>query len=118
MMSPSRLTPIQNSMLILADIAMAAAIRTYDRPFVIQEEGINYQPGTLRDVWLAKTDDQSLRRRVLGMANAGVAALQNLPTERLLAMAEDYGIPLSADDANVVRNAVVDKQNQVLHYNR
>ena len=45
--------------LILADIAMAAAIKTYDRDYKPPPASEAYRPGSIRDRWLGQT----LRRR-------------------------------------------------------
>ena len=76
------LTDNQRYHLILADIAMAAAIRTYDPGYVIAFGDGGYGPADVRDRWLAGPPDDGLRRRVTALANAGVASLQGQPAAK------------------------------------
>src|SRR5690348_1644619 len=84
--------------LILADIAMMAAINTYDRQFAT-ETGAAYVPGSIRDGWLARTGDPALRSRVTAMATAALGSLKNMAATQLAAAAQTYGVPLAADEA-------------------
>ncbi len=104
--------------LILADIAMAAAIKTYDGDYRIAADGENYVPGSIRDAWLERTADSGLRRRVVAMANAGSASLQALPAPQLAATAEAHGVPLAAGMAERMAQYFDSKRNAVLTYNR
>ena len=87
-----RLSANQRYHLMLADIAMAAAIKAFDPGYAITG-GEGFAPGALRDAWLAQSSDEGLKKRVSAMASAGVNALKALSAERLAATAESYGIP-------------------------
>ena len=57
----SELSAKDRYVLIVADIAMAAAIKTHDRDYVFAAYGVDYIPGSLRERWLAGTGDNALR---------------------------------------------------------
>ena len=104
--------------LILADIAMAAAIRVYDRDHVLVGGEAAYQPGCIRDGWLGHTQDQSLRQKVTAMANAGMGSLQRMPAEELVFAAQAYGVPLAATQAESLMEHFSNKRDAVLTYRR
>lgn len=112
------LTDNQRYHLILADIAMAAAIRTYDPGYVIAFGDGGYGPADVRDRWLAGPPDDGLRRRVTALANAGVASLQGQPAAKLAAAAAAYGIPLAPGLAERMAGHFADKRNAVLTYDK
>ena len=111
-----RLSANQRYHLVLADIAMAAAIKTFDPDYTIAAEG--YAPGSVRDAWLAQCCDESLRKRVSAMASAGVNSLKALSADRLTAAAETYGIPLAEGAGESLAEHFEAKRNAVLSYNR
>ncbi len=102
--------------LILADIAMAAAIRTYDAAGTAAVG--DYHPGSVRDAWLDRTTDPDLRRRVTALASAAGASLQAQPGGQLAATAERYGIPLAADLAERIAGHFDARRNRVMTYDR
>ena len=104
--------------LIVADIAMAAAIKAYDRDYVFAAEGVDYAPGSLRERWLAGTGDNALRKRVTAMASAAAAALQQRSGEQLAAAAGKYGIPLAGEIAQRMSEYFDARRNAVLTYNK
>jgi hypothetical protein len=104
--------------LILADIAIAAAIKTHDSGYVFPGDGADYVPGSLRNGWLASAGDTALRKRVMAMVSAGVASLQGMTEEQLAAAAEKYGVTLSGGMAKRVAKYFHAKRNAVLSYNR
>jgi hypothetical protein len=114
----STLTDNQRYHLILADIAMAAAIRTLDGAHVIAISAEAYVPACLRDAWLAQTTDPGLRKRVSAMASAGVASLQGVTAERLAAAAETYGVPLALELAEHIVEHFNAKRDAILTYDR
>ena len=89
-----RLSANQRYHLMLADIAMAAAIKTFD-PKYAMAGGEGHAPGSVRDAWLAQCTEESLRQRVSAMASAGVNSRKALSADRLAAVAETYGISLA-----------------------
>jgi hypothetical protein len=101
--------------LLLADIAMAAAIKTSGSTFTAPPAGF-YEPGVIRDHWLATASDAEMKRKVLALANAGVASLQGVDPDQLAKAAEKYGIPI--DDALAGRIALHfnDKREAVIRY--
>ncbi len=103
--------------LILADIAMAAAIASCGGA-VEPEDRANYAPGSLRDRWLARTSESSLRRRVSAMATAGVASLQSMPAERLAAAAAAWGVPFGENLAEQMADHFETKRDALLTYSR
>ncbi|EXJ15812.1 hypothetical protein [Imhoffiella purpurea] len=104
--------------LLLGDIAMAAAISTYDPGYSVAQRPGNYAPGRLRDDWLAQAGDGALRQRVVGLANAGMGALQRMEQETLTATAARYGIPIDAAVAQEVAEHFERRRNAVLRYRR
>jgi hypothetical protein len=99
--------------LLLADIAMAAAIPAAGSAFVAPEK---YQPGTIRDSWLADNGDDVLRRRVLALANAGMASLQGVDGEQLTRAAGKYGVPIDGALGEKISQFFTDKREAVLRY--
>jgi hypothetical protein len=111
-------TANQQYHLILADIAMAAAIKTYDRDYEPAAGGAAYHPGSIRDGWLGRTSDGGLRRHVTAMATAGVASLAGMPPERLGSAAAAYGVPLDPDLVSRIAEHFSAKRDAVLTYRR
>jgi hypothetical protein len=107
----------QRYQLILADIAMSAAVQTCGGGFEPSDR-LDYAPGALRDRWLERNTQGTLRQRVVAMANAGVGALQQLAPERLQDMAARYGVPLEAELAAEMAQHFVDKRAAWLQYKR
>jgi hypothetical protein len=101
--------------LLLADIAMAAAIQTAGGNFVAPE---NYTPGAIRDAWLAVNTDDVLQRRVLALANAGVASLQGVDGEQLTRAAQKYGVPIDTELGEKISQFFTDKRQALLRYRR
>ena len=99
-------------------IAMAAAIRIYDRDYRIAVEQAAYVPAAIRDAWLERTSDLGLHRRVTALANAGVGSLQGLPAYRLAAAAVAHGVPLPPDLAERMAEHFAGKREAVLTYDR
>ena len=99
--------------LLLADIAMAAAIPAAGGAFVAPE---NYQPGRIRDSWLAETTDDVLRPRVLAMANGGMASLQGVDGEQLTRAAVKYGVPIDGALGDKISQFFTDKREAILRY--
>ncbi len=104
--------------LILADIAMAMAIDVMDGAHRTRQDAAGYLPGSIRDDWLRQAADQALIQRVTALANAGLAALSNLPGPALLAKAERFGVPLDAALAEAIGDHFTAKREAVLTYNR
>lgn len=111
-------TANQRYHLILADIAMAAAIRTYDKGYIFYTGSAGYLPGSIRDLWLADTADERLRKRVTAMANAGLVSLQSLPPEKLAQMAVAQGVPVDKELAGLISGHFDDKRESWLSYTR
>ncbi len=112
-----RLTGNQRYHLMLADIAMAAAIKSFDPGYAIAgSEGV--APGGLRDAWLAQCADEGLKKRVSAMASAGVNALKALSADQLAAAAQTYGIALSNGMSERLAVHFEAKRNAVLSYKR
>ena len=109
---------IQHYQLLLADVAMAMAISTYDRDYAVAERLVDYVPGRLRDGWLAQIEDARLRLRVVGLANAGMGSLQHLEHAELCAAAARYGIPIDTALAQSIAAHFEERRNAVRHYNR
>ncbi|BDV40884.1 hypothetical protein [Methylocystis bryophila] len=101
--------------LLLADISMAAAISTAGSSF---SAPANYAPGAIRDTWLADVSDEVLKRRVLALANAGLASLQGVDAEQLLRAAKRYGVPVDAALADRIVEFFTDKRQALLRYRR
>jgi hypothetical protein len=114
----SELNAKEQYFLILADIAMAAAIKVHDGSYVFAADGADYVPGSLRDGWLAGTSDNTLKKRVTAMASAGIASLQGMSGVQLAAAAKKYGVTLSEGTAQRVADYFDAKRNAVLSYNR
>jgi hypothetical protein len=103
--------------LILADIAMVAAIDANGSQ-VIPADREDYAPGSIRDHWMARMPDSLWRRRVFAMSNAGIASLQNLPVDRLIATAERLGVPFTDETAKGIADYFAMKREALLLYNR
>jgi hypothetical protein len=101
--------------MILADIAMMAAISTFDRQSVVPVAA-GYLPGSIREEWLARTGDPALRSRVNAMATAGFASLQGMQAAQLAAAAKTYGFPLTVDDAERMAQHFTNRREAVLRY--
>ena len=114
----TNLTDNQRYHLILADIAMAAAIRTHDCGSAVTVGAEDYSPASIRDSWLAGNQDPALRRRVTAMATAGVASLQGVTAERLATAAQTYGVPLAPGLAEQMVEHFAAKRDAVLTYDR
>ncbi len=113
----SELSKNQIYHLILADIAMVAAIDANGSQ-ILSEDRKEYTPGSIRDHWMARTPDGLWRRRVLAMSNAGIASLQNLPVDRLIATAKRLGVPFAEKTAQGLADHFAMKREAVLLYNR
>jgi hypothetical protein len=111
----AEITENQTFHLLLADIAMAAAIKTAGSTLVTPAE---YVPGAIRDAWLSAATDEVLKRRVLSLANAGVASLQGVNAEQLLQAAERYGVPVDSTLAERISTHFADKRQALLRYRR
>jgi hypothetical protein len=103
---------------VLADIAMAMAIRTLDPDYAHGQNLADYAPGAIRDGWLNSQQDKLLRMRVKPLATAGTASLQLLAGEELLRQAENYGVPLNAELANEIAEFLEFKRSVAMTYNR
>lgn len=113
----SELSKNQIYHLILADIAMVAAIGSNGSQ-VLPEDREDYAPGSIRDHWMARTPESLRKRSVLAMANAGIASLQHLPFERLIATAERMGVPFEDGVAEALADFFTMKRDAMLMYNR
>jgi len=111
-------TPNQTYHLILADIAMAAAIKVYDRDHAVSVGRDAYHPGYVRDLWLGGGASEQLRQRVTAMANAGMGSLQTMPAEELVFAAQAYGVPLEEGTAARMAEHFTGKRDAVLTYRR
>ncbi|QGM44279.1 hypothetical protein [Methylocystis heyeri] len=111
----AELTENQKFNLLLADIAMAAAISTVGSSFDTPDA---YVPGVIRDKWLAEARDEVLKRRVLSLANAGVASLQGVDAEQLLRAAQRYSVPVDEALAARMVEFFADKREALLRYRR
>ena len=109
----AELTNQQFFNLLLADIAMAAAIRTVDGDFVAPED---YQPGKIRTEWIAAHSDEALQRRVFALANAGLGSLQGVDDEQLTRAADKYGVPIDAALAENISQFFAGKRQALLRY--
>jgi len=103
--------------LILADIAMAAAIKSWNGGEVLAV-ATDYRPGALRDDWLERVTDPTLRQRVSALASAAMLPLQDLAADKLAETAGRYGIPLAPELAERIAQHFTDKRNAVLTYRR
>jgi hypothetical protein len=113
----SELSKNQIYHLILADIAMVAAIDANGSE-VLPDDRKDYAPGSIRDHWMARMPDSQWRRRVLAMSNAGIASLQNLPVDRLIATAERLGVPFKPETAHALADHFAMRREALLLYNR
>lgn len=111
-------TANQSYHLILADIAMAAAIRVYDRDNAVTPVESEYSPGLVRDSWLSRTADAQLRRQVTAMANAGMGSLQSMPAEELVLAARNYGVPLDMERAQHLSEHFAARRDAFMSYRR
>jgi hypothetical protein len=111
-------TEHQHFVLILSDIAMAAAIETCDSAYVFDARPDDYVYGKIRDGWIGQAGDEALRRRVTALASAAATALAKLDAEQLLRSARRYGIPLSVADAERISEHFSDRRDAVLTYRR
>ena len=112
------MTDNQRFHLVLADIAMAASIKTCDAANVVDVSADDYIPGCIRDLWLERTTDLPLRQRVIALATAAVASLQQQPGEKLAETALRYGIPLSDEMPDQIAEHFTNKREAVLLYNK
>lgn len=111
-------TANQSYHLILADIAMAAAIRVYDRDHAMLVGADEYRPGCIRDHWLERVADKHLRQKVTAMANAGLGSLQSMAAEELVFAAQAYGVPLEAAAAQSLAEHFTRRRDAMLSYTR
>jgi len=111
----AELTENQMFNLLLAEFAMAAAISTAGSSFTTPVE---YAPGAIRDTWLADVVDDVLKRRVLSLANAGLASLQGVDADQLLRAAQCYGVPVDDALAKRIAEFFTDKREALLRYRR
>lgn len=114
----AELTKNQEYHLLLADIAMAMAISTYDPDNLVSYAEGDYAPGALRDAWLAGNTDRLLRQKVTALASAGLASLQTRDAAGLLEKAGGFGVPLPAAVADDIVQHFADKRAAVLTYRR
>jgi hypothetical protein len=114
MTGPSR---NQDYHLILADIAIAAAVKSSCNIDILASDQ-DYVVGSMRDRWQTHTADGALLRRVNALANAGIGALQKQPAAALLAAAQRYGVPLDASTAEAIAEHFSNKRDAVLMYDR
>jgi hypothetical protein len=112
----STLTDNQRFHLILGDIAMRMALATLGVGLAPLAEP--YSPGEGRESGLAALGDETMRRRVLALANAGLAALQRLEPDRLAEQAGRFGVPLDAALAQAVSTHFINQRDAVLTYRR
>ena len=119
MKSPNpRITKAQIYQSVLADIAMAMAIRTLDPDYVYAANEADYAPGAIRDGWLSYQQDKLLRIRVKPLATAGAASLQLLSGEDLLRQAKTFGVPLRPELAFEIAEYLDTKRSFAMTYNR
>ena len=119
-MKPSnpQITKTQIYQSVLADIAMAMAIRTLDPGYMPAASEADYAPGAIRDGWLNQQQDKLLRLRVKPLATAGAASLQLLSGEDLLRQAKTFGVPLKAELAIEIAEYLDTKRSFAMTYNR
>lgn len=101
--------------LILADIAIAAAVKSCGGPSIVAED---YRPGLIRQRWLSMTFDADLKRRVNALASAGAASLRAQPASSLLAAARAYGVPLDPNLAEEIASHFAVRRDAVMTYDR
>ena len=111
----AEMTENQKFHLLLADIAMAAAIKTAGSTFTAPPAGA-YEPGAIRVNWLAEASDAEMKRKVLALANAGVASLQGVDPDQLARAAEKYGVPVDAALADRIAVHFTDKREAIIRY--
>lgn len=103
--------------LILADIAVAAAVKSYCEIDILTSDQA-YEAGAIRDRWQTQAPDGGLLRRVNALASAGIGSLQKLPAAALLKAAQRYGVPLDTATAEAIAQHFSDKREAVLMYDR
>jgi hypothetical protein len=103
--------------LILADIAIAAAVKSCCAIDVLASDQ-DYTAGAVRDRWQVLAPNESLLRRVNALATAGIGALQKQPAAALLKAAQAYSVPLDASTAEAIAQHFSDKRDAVLMYDR
>ncbi len=116
--SDPRITKTQLYQSVLADIAMAMAIRTLDPGYMPAASEADYAPGAIRDGWLNQQQDKLLRLRVKPLATAGAASLQLLSGEDLLRQAKTFGVPLKAELAIEIAEYLDTKRSVAMTYKR
>lgn len=109
------MAPTAEFQLILADIAVAAAVKSCGAPAISVE---NYQPGVIRQRWLDSATDADLKRRVNALASAGAAALRAQPASALLAAARSYGVPLDQERADQIARHFAARRDALMTYDR
>ncbi|MET0390164.1 MAG: hypothetical protein ABW321_29600 [Polyangiales bacterium] len=102
--------------LVLMDIATAAAARANGVEETI--DPATYVPGGIRTAWHERKDNRDLCQRVNALATAGSTSLSQVPADKLSALAEQYGVPLRAEDAQRIADYFQNKRDAVLTYNR
>lgn len=112
-----KLSTNQEFHMILADIAMAAAIKTYDADYAFPASEA-YRPGSIRDGWFGSNTDALLTRQVTAMANAAAGSLQGQDADQLAATAERYGVPLTAEHVGRIVEHFINRREAVLTYNK
>lgn len=108
----------QEYQIVLADIAMAMAIKTLDPEYSISCDVETYSPGAIREAWLGKTADKLLRMRVTPLATAGAASLQTLSAPELLSKAKNFGVPLTPEYAEEIVDYFDARRARVMTYDR
>jgi hypothetical protein len=103
---------------IVADIAMAAALRVHDPDYVVPDRWAGGNYGRLRDRWLKTNPGPTARETILGLASAGATALTRMPADRLRAVAGTYGFDLPDDLAAAVAKHFSERREEVLTYRR
>lgn len=102
--------------LILADIAMVASVGANGGQLLAADrEG--YAPGTIRDHWMARTPESIGKRRMMAMVNAGIASLQQMTPERLIATAVRMDVPLDKQTAKTLVECFATRRDALLLYN-
>jgi hypothetical protein len=105
--------------MLLGDIAMCMAIKTYDKDYRLQAGPADaYVPGSLRDAWLEQVQDKELRRRVCALANAGVSSLQGLAPEILVTKGVAYGVPIGPALAEQIVDHFEGRRTAVMTFRR
>ncbi|WBU31194.1 hypothetical protein OOZ54_06790 [Rhodopseudomonas palustris] len=109
---------IRHFHLILADIAIAAAVKGLGHADLAATGEQDYVPGAVRDRWQEIAPDDAALRRVNQLANAGLASLQQQGAEQLAASAARYGIPLSPAIAADIAGHFSGRRDAVMTYDR